>query len=754
VGHSQRILGLLVRRRSVTSSRRGAARVAVLLVVLTLRAQLPTGASEVPPADAPIASPDPPVEAPAPEPPTVGDRIVGGQVAPPGAYPWVVSLTLDIAGAGGHLCGGTLVRDDWVLTAGHCVVGTAPGGADLLAAQVDVVVGRNDLTTSSGRRHEVVQVLVHPSYGLSPLSVPHDDVALLRLAEPAAAAPVALAGPGDAAQWPPGTSATIVGWGATFPGGPATTQQRAGTVPIVADAGCTTAHGASFDAAAMTCAGYPAGGVDSCYGDSGGPLAVEAPGVGWLQVGVISWGVGCARPGSPGVYARVASYRGWVEAAIAAAPALVVRDVTPADVPVGVPATVTVTGAGFTADAHVEAPGVVVGAVERVGPGTLRVGVEAVGPVDQVDLTVRVGPTSASCVRCLRLVASPPGAPRRVAARPGVRSATVTWDAPASDGGSPVATYVVTTSTGATVTVGGGVRTAVVGGLAPGAPVTLAVRAVNGAGPGPESAATAAVRPFATNDSGYLIVAGDGAVAPFVPGSTPITVPQLAPGQRPPTDVVGLALTPAGDGFWSASSDGVVTTYGAAPSFGDLRAVRLNRPVVGIAATPSGRGYWLVASDGGIFAFGDATFHGSTGAITLNRPITGMAPTPTGDGYWLVATDGGIFAFGDATFHGSTGAITLNRPITGMAPTPTGDGYWLVATDGGIFAFGDATFHGSTGAITLDRPITGMASTPTGDGYWLVATDGGIFAFGDAPFRGSLAGSGRTVVGLVPVRPT
>ena len=182
---------------------------------------------------------------------------------------------------------------------------------------------------------------------------------------------------------------------------------------------------------------------------------------------------------------------------------------------------------------------------------------------------------------------------------------------------------------------------------------------------------------------------------------------------------------------------------------GSLVGASLTRPVVGLAVTPGGDGYWMVASDGGIFSFGDASFLGSTGAIRLNQPIVGMAPTPTGAGYWLVAADGGIFSFGDARFLGSTGALALNRPIVGMAATPSGLGYWLVASDGGIFAFGDATFRGSTGAVPLNQPIVGMASTPTGSGYWLVAADGGIFAF-DAPFFGAMGGRCVTdrIVGL------
>ena len=213
--------------------------------------------------------------------------------------------------------------------------------------------------------------------------------------------------------------------------------------------------------------------------------------------------------------------------------------------------------------------------------------------------------------------------------------------------------------------------------------------------------------------------------------------------------VVGIAVTPGGDGYWMVASDGGIFSFGDASFRGSTGAIRLNQPIVGMASTPTGAGYWLVASDGGIFAFGDARFFGSTGAMRLNQPIVGMAATPSGQGYWLVASDGGIFSFGDAGFRGSTGAIALNRPVVGMAATPSGAGYWLVASDGGIFAFGDAVFRGSTGAIPLNQPIVGMASTPNGSGYWMVAADGGIFAFA-APFFGTMGGRCLTdrVVGI------
>jgi hypothetical protein len=181
------------------------------------------------------------------------------------------------------------------------------------------------------------------------------------------------------------------------------------------------------------------------------------------------------------------------------------------------------------------------------------------------------------------------------------------------------------------------------------------------------------------------------------------------------------------DAAWGVTPEGHVYIGGSAGHFGQALGRALNAPIVGMAVTPSGEGYWLVASDGGIFAYGDATFLGSTGAMVLNRPIVAMAATPTGDGYWLVASDGGVFTFGDAAFLGSMGARPLNAPIVGMTSTPSGEGYWMVGSDGGIFTFGDADFLGSTGAATLAAPIVGMV--PFGDGYAVVDREGTISSF-------------------------
>jgi hypothetical protein len=181
-----------------------------------------------------------------------------------------------------------------------------------------------------------------------------------------------------------------------------------------------------------------------------------------------------------------------------------------------------------------------------------------------------------------------------------------------------------------------------------------------------------------------------------------------------------------------------VRAVGVARAFGGPSAgLSLNENLVGIAATPSGRGYWTVAGDGGVFTFGDARFHGSLGNLALNRPIVGIASTAKGRGYWLVASDGGVFSFGDARFYGSRASAGAVAPIVAMTATPSGHGYWLVASDGGVFSFGDASFQGAGTSFRHGAPVVGMARTRSGFGYYLAAADGGVMAFGDARYSGS-----------------
>ena len=337
--------------------------------------------------------------------------------------------------------------------------------------------------------------------------------------------------------------------------------------------------------------------------------------------------------------------------------------------------------------------------------------------------------------------ASAPGTPSNASAVAGNATATVSWTAPVSNGGSAITGYTVTSNPGV-LTCSTSTTSCVVTGLTNATAYTFTVTATNTVGSSSASAPSNSVTPtapVATTTTTTVPPTTTTTTVPPTSGTTPTTQPPTTTTTttKPPTRVGTTGGGHRFKGYWLTTSNGGIFTFGGAPALGSASTLSLNHPIVSMTSAPDKLGYWIVASDGGIFSYGDAGFFGSTGGLQLNKPIVGMASTPDGQGYWLVASDGGIFAFGDAAFFGSTGALSLNKPIVGMTTTPDGQGYWMAASDGGIFAFGNSGFFGSTGGHHINAPITGVQGSPTGEGYWLVSQDGGIFAFGDAHYYGS-----------------
>ena len=227
-------------------------------------------------------------------------RIVGGTAATDGRYPFVVSLQkAGAAGAAAHFCGGSLVADTWVLTAAHCLRAVSVG-------EFRVVLGTTQLSAGDGEVRRPAEILIAP--GFDGDSTHGADAALVRLSAPVTEIrPVEPVRPSERARWEPGDLATVVGWGVTDEAGTtANDRLLAARVPIRPDAAMADpdAYGDSFRPTHMLGAGPPSGGRDACFGDSGGPLLVGR-GTTLRQIGVVSFGRGCGRPGFPGVYARL-----------------------------------------------------------------------------------------------------------------------------------------------------------------------------------------------------------------------------------------------------------------------------------------------------------------------------------------------------------------------------------------------------------------------------------------------------------------
>jgi secreted trypsin-like serine protease len=188
-----------------------------------------------------------------------------------------------------------------VLTAAHCA-------ADLDPDQIEVVAGEENLVTGTAKPVAVDDAIIYPGYVGSEFG--SGDVAILRLHKSITGITPATIAPSLPAA---GSDVQIAGWGRTNPEGAFPGQMQQATVQVVADATCRDDYQTGFLSDSMFCAGVVGGGVDSCSGDSGGPLMVASSGT-FEVAGVVSSGLGCALAQFPGLYARVTApaLRNWV----------------------------------------------------------------------------------------------------------------------------------------------------------------------------------------------------------------------------------------------------------------------------------------------------------------------------------------------------------------------------------------------------------------------------------------------------------
>jgi len=236
---------------------------------------------------------------------TKNQRIVNGVEAEPGRWPWMVTLE----DGGSYYCGGSIISSRYVLTAAHCI--------SFKGQKVFVVIGDHDKLDDSEAVTERIKGRAIPHKDYDPNTM-DNDVAVIRLNKeiifsswPGTVSPVCLARKKDGDY--PDTDVTATGWGTLWSGGPQASLLMEVSLRTITNTQCGEDYGYSKSdiTDSMLCTVMP--GKDACQGDSGGPLVTMDQERGrYVQLGVVSWGLGCAEKDYPGVFARVTRLERWI----------------------------------------------------------------------------------------------------------------------------------------------------------------------------------------------------------------------------------------------------------------------------------------------------------------------------------------------------------------------------------------------------------------------------------------------------------
>ena len=240
-------------------------------------------------------------------------RIIGGEPSEKGQWPFMTALIRSQAGNSyqGQFCGASYLGDGWVLTAAHCV-------DDKKSDDFSVHIGIHDLLKAStqGQTAQVKAIYIHHLYDKQTYA---NDIALIKLTTEPNLASITLAKNDGHGELLAGTKLTVMGWGNTEKDPdkssyPSTLYQV--NVPYVLRSNCQNLGGNYHHVSDNAlCAGFINGGKDSCQGDSGGPLIYQYEDR-IEQVGIVSWGDGCAQPQAYGVYTNVSYFDKWIKKTI------------------------------------------------------------------------------------------------------------------------------------------------------------------------------------------------------------------------------------------------------------------------------------------------------------------------------------------------------------------------------------------------------------------------------------------------------
>lgn len=234
--------------------------------------------------------------------PNVDTRIVGGDECRPGECPWQAVL---INEKGEEFCGGTILNEDFILTAAHCIN---------QSKEIKVVVGEVDREKEehSETTHTAEKIFVHSKY----IAETYDnDIALIKLKEPIQFSEYVVPACLPQADFANEVlmnqkSGMVSGFGREFEAGRLSKRLKVLEVPYVDRSTCKQSTNFAITEN-MFCAGYETEQKDACQGDSGGPHVTRYKDT-YFVTGIVSWGEGCARKGKYGVYTKLSRFLRWV----------------------------------------------------------------------------------------------------------------------------------------------------------------------------------------------------------------------------------------------------------------------------------------------------------------------------------------------------------------------------------------------------------------------------------------------------------